>query len=335
MITKNTQRSPKRELSWRELLLKSIVSPHQLADFFPVDIDAVQRVNELYPMRINPYYLSLIRDQGDPLWIQAVADIRELQDHSAMQSDPLLEEGQSPVPHLIHRYPDRVVFLVSSQCAMYCRHCMRKRRVGRGIRITPKSLEKGIHYIRSTPVIREVILSGGDPLMLADDHLEYILRAIRMIPHVEILRVHSRVPCVLPQRITVGLVRMLRRFHPLYINIQFNHPNEITPESATACARMADAGIPLGSQTVLLKGVNDDADVMTNLMRNLVKIRVKPYYLHHGDPVSGTGHFRTTIAKGKEIMRALYAAIPGEAIPQYVIDLPGGGGKVPLDPNDS
>jgi lysine 2,3-aminomutase len=332
-MTQNIQQSSTRNLSWREILLKSVVTAEQIADFFPVDIGEIRRVLERYPMRINPYYFSLIRNVGDPLWLQAVADIREFNDDASAEPDPLWEEAQSPVPNLIHRYPDRVVFLVSSQCAMYCRHCMRKRRVGRSGRVTRKGLEKGIQYIRSTPAIREVILSGGDPLLLTDDHLEWILRAIRIIPHVEILRIHSRVPCALPQRITVGLVQMLKRFHPLYINIQFNHPDEITPESGAACVRLADAGIPLGSQTVLLKGVNDDAEVMTELMQNLLKIRVKPYYLHHGDPVSGTGHYRTTIAKGKEIMRVLYTRLDPYGAPQYVIDLPKGGGKVLLMPD--
>jgi lysine 2,3-aminomutase len=329
-MTKNFQQSSSRDLSWRELLLKSVVTAEQIADSFQADIGKIRRVLEIYPMRINPYYFSLIRNVGDPLWLQAVADIREINDDMFSEPDPLWEDAQSPVPGLIHRYPDRVVYLVSSQCAMYCRHCIRKRQVGRGSIISRETLEQGIGYIRATPAIREVILSGGDPFMLTDEHLEWILSAIQAIPHVEILRIHTRVPCTLPQRITVGLAHMLKRFHPLYINIQFNHPDEITPESAAACARLADAGIPLGSQTVLLRGVNDDADVMTDLMRKLLKIRVKPYYLHHCDPVSGTGHFRTPISKGKEIMRVLCGRICGEGIPQYMIDLPKGGGKVSI-----
>jgi lysine 2,3-aminomutase len=322
------------DLPWRELLLKSIVTAEQIAECFPVDVGSIRRVLERYPMRINPYYFSLIRRVGDPLWLQAIPDIQEIDDDSFTDPDPLWEEAQSPTPLVIHRYPDRVVFLVSSQCAIYCRHCMRKRRVGRGENITQELLEKGIGYIRSNPAIREVILSGGDPFLLPDDCLEWILGAIGIIPHIDILRIHTRVPCVLPQRITGSLVKMLKQFHPLYINIQFNHPDEITHESTAACAKLADAGIPLGSQTVLLKGVNDDADVMTDLMRNLMRIRVKPYYLHHGDPVCGTGHFRTSVAKGLEIMSALYARIDPMGIPQYVVDLPKGGGKVPLIPDD-
>jgi lysine 2,3-aminomutase len=329
-MTKNFHRSSTPDLSWRELLLKSIVSAEQIAECFPVDDSAIRRVLEFYPMRINPYYFSLIRSVGDPMWLQAVADFRELDDNIHTEPDPLWEEAQSPAPLVIHRYPDRVVFLVSSQCAMYCRHCMRKRRVGRGKKITRKTLEQGIGYIRSTSSVREVILSGGDPLVLSDDQLEWILSAIRKISHVEILRIHTRVPCALPQRITAGLVKMLKAFHPLYVNIQYNHPHEITPESAVACQRLADAGIPLGSQTVLLKEVNDDADIMEQLFRSLMKIRVKPYYLHHGDPVSGAGHFRTSIEKGREIMRALYGRMDSIMIPQYVVDLPRGGGKVPI-----
>jgi lysine 2,3-aminomutase len=333
-MTKNFQRSSTPGLSWQEMLLKSISTAGQIADCFPLDTMAIQRVLERYPMRINPYYFSLIRRIGDPLWLQAVPDIRELDDDAGAEADPLWEEAQSPAPLVIHRYPDRVVFLVSSQCAMYCRHCMRKRRVGRGEKITRASLEQGIDYIRSTPAVREVILSGGDPLVLSDERLEWILGAIRMVSHVEIIRIHTRVPCALPRRVTIGLAKMLKTFHPLYVNIQFNHPDEITPESAAACERLADAGIPLGSQTVLLKGINDNADVMEELLRSLMRIRVKPYYLHHGDPVCGAGHFRTSVEKGLEIMRALYGRIDPIGIPRYVVDLPKGGGKVPLLPSD-
>lgn len=334
-MSKYIQRASARDLSWRELLLNSIVTARQLADTFPVDIGAIQRVLELYPMRINPYYFSLIRDPGDPFWLQAIPDVRELNENAFTDPDPLWEEFQSPVPGLIHRYPDRVLFLVSSQCAMYCRHCMRKRHAGRAERISRETLEQGIDYIRETKAVREVILSGGDPLMLADDQLERILSAIRNISHVDIIRIHSRMPCALPQRVTAGLVRMLKRFHPLYINIQFNHPQEITLESGAACARLADIGIPLGSQTVLLKGVNDDVAVMSDLMQKLLKIRVKPYYLHHCDPVSGAAHFRTSIEKGLEIMRGLYARLDPFGIPQYVVDLPQGGGKVQLMPEST
>jgi len=284
-------------------------------------------------MRINPYYLSLIQKKGDPLWLQAIPDIRELENDSGAEPDPLGEESQSPVPNLIHRYPDRVLFLVSDKCALYCRHCMRKRRVGHASAITRDTIDQGIAYIQSNPAVKEVILSGGDPFLLSDEGLKKILHQIRLIPHVDILRIHTRVPCTLPHRVTYKLAQMLKQFHPIYINIQFNHPDEITSEASEACLRLADAGIPLGSQTVLLKGVNDDADVLEHLMRNLLRIRVKPYYLHHGDPVCGAAHFRTSIEKGLEIMRSLYERMPGIGIPQYVIDLPKGGGKIPLIPD--
>lgn len=327
-------RSLEQKLSWQELLLQSITTAEQLADFIPVDVRKINQVIHMYPMRINLYYLSLIQRIGDPLWLQCVPDIRELDPHPGTEADPLREEAQSPVPHLIHRYPDRVVFLVSDQCAVYCRHCMRKRRVGRDARISPDTIDQGISYIQSNSSVREVILSGGDPFLLSDERLKEILHRIRMIPHVDILRIHTRVPCTLPQRVTGEMAAMLKRFHPLYVNIQFNHPDEITPEAVNACERLSNAGIPLGSQTVLLKGINDNPDIMMSLMRKLLQIRVKPYYLHHGDPVHGAGHFRTSIDKGLEIMGNLQGRISGIGIPQYMIDLPGGGGKVPLFPDN-
>jgi lysine 2,3-aminomutase len=243
------------------------------------------------------------------------------------------ETGQSPIPNLIHRYPDRVVFLVSDTCAMFCRHCMRKRSIGQ---VTPipsaETLAAGIDYIRKTPAIKDVILSGGDPLMLSTEVLDRLLTDIRKAPHVEIIRIHSRMPCTLPMRITDRLVRMIAQHHPVFVNTHFNHPDEITPEAARACARLADAGIPLGCQTVLLKGVNDDPAVMQALMRKLLTIRVRPYYLHHPDPVAGTAHFRPAIETGLAVIRGLRGHTSGMAVPHYVIDLPGGKGKVPLTP---
>ncbi len=282
-------------------------------------------------MRINPYYLSLIRSAGDPLWKQAVPDIAELRDFLETD-DPLTEEKQSPVPGLIHRYPDRVVFLVSSRCAVFCRHCMRKRKVGHPFVVTEKTIRDGILYIRENRAVRDVILSGGDPLLLEDEPLRDILEQIHGISHVETIRIHTRVPCTLPQRITPELAGMLKRFHPLFINTHFNHPDEITPEATLACSRLADAGIPLGCQTVLLKGVNDRPEIMVRLMRKLLSIRVRPYYIHQGDLVRGTGHFHTSVSKGLEIMAALRGHVSGMAVPQYMIDLPGGGGKIPLLP---
>ncbi|MGD9878188.1 KamA family radical SAM protein [Desulfococcus sp.] len=317
---------------WQDLLAESVTSADELCRRFPVARKTVLPVIDQYPMRINPYFLSLIREPGDPIWRQAIPDPAELED-TLPEADPLAEEAQSPVPGLIHRYPDRVVFLVSSQCALFCRHCMRKRQVGKPNAMKPGAVDNGIAYIQETPAIRDVILSGGDPFLLSDDHLiEDILKPLRGIPHVEILRIHTRIPCTLPQRITEALVRRLKAFAPLYINIQFNHPAEITPNATQACARLADAGIPLGCQTVLLKGVNDSPVVMRRLMQKLLAIRVRPYYIHQGDLVKGTGHFRTSVREGLDIMSALRGHTSGMCVPQYMIDLPGGGGKIPLLP---
>jgi lysine 2,3-aminomutase len=236
------------------------------------------------------------------------------------------------VPGLTHRYPDKVLFLVSNHCAMYCRHCMRKRKVGRPGVVTATTIDQGIGYIASNPAIKDVLLSGGDPLMLENEAIESLLSRLRRIKHLDIIRIHTRMPCTLPQRITPDLVNILKRFHPLYINTQFNHPAEITPLATSACALLANAGIPLGCQSVLLKGVNDDPAVMQQLMRMLLKIRVKPYYIHHGDPIKGTGHFRTAIETGIRIMESLRGRISGMGVPHYMIDLPGGGGEVPLLP---
>ena len=318
--------------SEKDFFSESLVTPESLAEIFSIDQNAVLRVTRKYPMRINPYFLSLIKKAGDPLGKQVIPDLAELDQEIFLKPDPLWEEPQSPGPHLIHRYPDRVVFMVSNQCAIYCRHCMRKRRVGQEKQVSKSAIDRGIEYIRSTPAVRDVIISGGDPLMLSKDRLKKILFQIRQIPHVEIIRIHTRIPCAQPERIDKSLTHMLKQFHPLYINIQFNHPDEITPQSTAACSALADAGIPLGSQTVLLKGVNDDPKVMMNLMQRLLKIRVRPYYLHHADPIEGTRHFRTSIETGLKIMRHLRGRLSGMGVPQYMIDLPGGGGKVPLLP---
>jgi len=297
---------------------------------FGIDPAPLETVAAKYPVRISPYYLSLIREPGDPIWRQCVPDPRELVDDQL--PDPLDEERLSPVPGLIHRYPDRVVWLVSGECAVYCRFCMRKRRLGQAFPSTDDDRAAPLDYIASHPEIRDVILSGGDPLMLADGELDDLLGRLRAIPHVEILRIGSRVPVVLPERITPNLCNLLRKHHPLYLNTHFNHPVEVTPEAAGACARLADAGIPLGNQTVLLRGVNDDPATMTLLMQRLLAIRVRPYYLHQMDLVRGTGHFRTSMACGVRIMAALRGHTSGMANPYYVIDLPGGKGKVPVLP---
>ncbi len=286
-----------------------------------------------YPMRVNPYYLGLISQTGDPLWRQAVPDIQELEDDFGM-IDPLDEENLSPVPNLVHKYPDRALFLVSSQCAMYCRFCTRKRKVGRPeMTIDDTTIKAGLDYLEKNPPIREVLLSGGDPLLLSDKRLEKILRSLREIPHIEIIRIGTRVPCTLPMRVTRKQVAMLRRFHPLYINTHFNHPAEITPQATHACALLANAGIPIGCQTVLLKNVNDDVETIRELMRKLLTIRVKPCYLFQADLTRGTNHFRTPVTDGIQIMRGLIGHVSGMAIPTFALDAPGGGGKIPLTPD--
>jgi len=326
----NVQDQP-AETDWHDILMDSIVSAEQLAKVLPIDSDEIKQVTAHYPMRINPYYLSLIHTPGDGIWKQAVPDIREISDPSGM-ADPLCEEDQSPVPNLTHRYPDRVLFLVSNRCALYCRHCMRKRKVGASHVVTDETIREGITYIRKTKSVRDVLISGGDPLLLEDDQLERILQQLSAIEHVDFLRIHTRIPCTLPHRITPALCRMLSKYHPLYINTHFNHPAEITAEASRACSLLANSGIALGCQTVLLKGVNDQPAVMKQLMRQLLRIRVRPYYLHHPDVVRGTGHFRTSIKEGLNIIKSLRGHISGMGIPHYVIDLPGGGGKIPLLP---
>ena len=316
---------------WHDLLSNSINTAEALAKHLPVDIGGITKVTEFYPMRINPYYLSLMINKGDHIRKQAVPDMREIEDISG-SDDPLCEEMQSPVPNLTHRYPDRVLFMVSNQCAMYCRFCMRKRKVGRPFTVTDSTINSGIDYIRKNNTIREVIISGGDPLLLEDDVINRILKDLRSVRHIEILRIHTRVPGILPRRITKNLAAILRQYHPLFINTHFNHPDEITNQAALACATLADAGIPLGCQTVLLKGVNDNPSVMQTLMKKLLTIRVRPYYIHHPDVVRGTSHFRITIKEGLGIMRSLHGYASGLCIPHYVIDLPGGGGKIPLLP---
>ncbi len=319
--------------SWQALLSHSITTADALAAALPVDRDIVARVAARYPMRINPYVLSRIQSPDDPWWRQAIPDLRELDEDAAVTPDPTREALQSPSSRIVHRYPDRVVFLVSDSCALYCRHCMRKRMVGKNHGGTEKDIEAGIACIRDRTAVREVILSGGDPFLLSDDRLGDILERIRSIPHVEVIRIHTRIPGVLPGRVTTALAAMLGRFHPLYVNIQFNHPDELTLEAENACKKLADAGIPLGSQTVLLKGINDDPFIMMRLMQTLLKNRIRPYYLHHADPVAGTGHFRTGLAKGLRILRHLQGRLSGLGIPRYMIDLPNGGGKVPVSPD--
>lgn len=298
---------------------------------YPGTLDSVTAV---YPFRVSPSYASLISQPGDAIWRQCIPDIMELED-SGQSPDPLSETDLSPVHGLIHRYPDRVVMLVSNRCPVYCRFCMRKRLVGEKVEALDRAtLDRMIDYIYATPRIRDVILSGGDPLMLSDDSLSYLLKRLRSISHVSVIRIGTRVPVTFPERITHELAALFKRYHPLYINTHFNHPTEITTESARACVLLADAGIPLGNQTVLLRGVNDSVETMRELMTGLLALRVKPYYIHQMDLVRGTGHFRTPVMVGLEILKGLRGFVSGMAVPQYVIDLPGGKGKVPILPDN-
>jgi lysine 2,3-aminomutase len=315
---------------WEDILCDSIKKSDELPDiqgFNSLDIDLVTKT---YPMFINPYYFNVIKSDIR-LLKQAIPDIREIECNQGY-TDPLNEENLSPVPGLTHKYPDRVLFLVSGKCAMYCRFCNRKRKVGKPSMVTEESIKEGLNYIRATKTVRDVLLSGGDPLLLSDEKLEGILSKLKAIDHVEIIRIGSRVPCTLPHRITPDLLNMLKKYHPLYINTHFNHPVEITPESSLACKMIADAGIPLGCQTVLLKGVNDDTAIIMDLMKRLLAIRVKPYYLFQADLVKGTSHFWTPLTKGIEIMEGLQGNISGIGVPRFVIDLPDGGGKIPVLP---
>ncbi len=321
-------------MSWQSLLADSLTSAAEISRRFPAaDSGVIEEVSRQYPMRINPYYWGLIKDIADPLWRQAVPSSLELKD-MVCEADPLAEEKLSPAVNLVHKYPDRVLFLVSSQCAMYCRFCTRKRKVGTAAMvIDDATIALGLDYIRRTPAIRDVLISGGDPLLLSDERLEWILAGVRAIPHVDIIRIGTRVPCVLPMRVSHRLCVMLKRYHPLYINTHFNHPAELTTEAASACGRLADAGIPLGCQTVLLRGVNDNSEVIKALLRGLLRIRVRPYYLFQGDMTRGTDHFRTRIDTGLTIMKSLIGHISGMAIPHFAVDAPGGGGKIPLLPD--
>lgn len=286
-------------------------------------------------MAITPYYLSLIQpgDPRDPVRLQAIPTSKELYQSPADLLDPLHEDEDSPAPGLTHRYPDRCLLLITDECSMYCRHCTRRRFAGQSDAGMPvDQVDQAIEYIRKTPVIRDVLLSGGDALLCSDERLEYIISKLREIPHVEIVRIGSRTPVVMPQRITPELCAMLKKYHPIWLNTHFNHPNEITPESARATAMLADAGVPLGNQSVLLAGVNDCVHTMKKLVNELVKIRVRPYYIYQCDLSMGLEHFRTPVSKGIEIIEALRGHTSGFCVPTFVVDAPGGGGKTPVMP---
>lgn len=298
--------------------------------------EALERGGQMLPVGITPYYMSLLdaEDSQQPLRKTVVPSTAEFIRTEGEADDPLGEDGHSPVPGLVHRYPDRVLLLPLDFCSTYCRYCTRSRVVGHG-EIVPneKRLEAIFHYLEEATQVRDVLISGGDPLALSDDKLDWILSRLRAIPHIEFIRIGTKMPAVLPQRITDDLVRMLRKYHPLWMSVHFLHPEECTVEAKVACEKLADAGIPLGSQTVLLRGVNDNVETMKQLMHKLLMMRVRPYYLYQCDPISGSAHFRTPVSKGQEIIQGLRGHTTGYAVPTYVIDAPGGGGKIPLQPD--
>lgn len=304
--------------------------------FEQTERDLLEKTIAKFPLSITPYYLSLIDTEdykNDPFFKQSFPSPLELVVDKYEMRDPLSEDKDSPVPGITHRYPDRVLFHISNMCSMYCRHCTRKRKVGDIDSIPCKDdISKGIEYIRNTPAVRDVLLSGGDPLMLSDDYLDWILTELRKISHVDVIRIGTRMPVVLPYRITDDLVTMLKKHHPLWMNTHFNHPRAITDSSREALRKLADAGIPLGNQSVLLAGVNDCPRIMKRLVHKLVQNRVRPYYLYQCDLSEGLSHFRTPVGKGIEIMESLIGHTSGFAVPTYVIDAPGGGGKIPVMP---
>jgi lysine 2,3-aminomutase len=316
--------------------IRTLPRLEQMLQLSTEEREALVQGGTMLPVGITPYYMSLL-DADDPqqaLRRTVVPTLNEFVRTPGEADDPLSEDAHSPVPGLVHRYPDRVLLLPLDFCSTYCRYCTRSRVVGHGELMPQESrLNAAFDYLRRTPQIRDVLISGGDALALGDDRLEWILRNLREIPNIEFIRIGTKMPAVLPQRITRELCRMLRRFHPIWMSLHFIHPDECTPEAAHACARLADAGLPLGSQTVLLKGVNDELAIMRQLMHRLLLMRVRPYYLYQCDPISGSAHFRTPVAKGLEIIEGLRGHTTGYAVPTYVIDAPGGGGKIALQPD--
>lgn len=316
--------------------IRELAQLERFLDLSEAERDGLERGGSMLPVGITPYYLSLLdrHDPEHPLRRTVVPTSSEFLRTPGEADDPLGEDGHMPVPGLVHRYPDRVLLLALDFCSTYCRYCTRSRVVGHG-EIAPNEsrLEAAFDYIRQNPRIRDVLISGGDPLALSEERLDWILGKLRSISHLEFVRIGTKMPAVLPQRITQALCRVLRRHHPLWMSIHFLHPEECTPESARACARLADAGIPLGCQTVLLKGVNDRVETIRELVHRLLLMRVRPYYLYQCDPISGSAHFRTSVAKGLEIIQGLRGHTTGYAVPTYVIDAPGGGGKIPIQPD--
>jgi lysine 2,3-aminomutase len=324
---------------WHWQVSHRISDVDTLKKYLPLSLeeeDGARKALETFRMAITPYYLTLIdpNDPNDPVRKQAVPTGEEAYRSPEDLLDPLEEDGDSPVPGLTHRYPDRVLFLITDQCSMYCRHCTRRRMTGQKDEArTRQQIDNGIEYIRNTPAVRDVLLSGGDAMLMSDNRLEYILSELRKIDHVEIIRIGTRTPVVMPQRITPEFCEMIRKYHPVWLNTHFNHPNEITPDSKRATALLADSGVQLGNQSVLLRGVNDCVHVMRKLVNGLAYIRVRPYYLYQCDLSLGLSHFRTPISKGLEIIEGLRGHTSGFCVPTYVVDAPGGGGKIPVMPN--
>ena len=323
---------------WRWQLRRRITTLEQMEEIIqltPEEIEGIKNSKGRLAMAVTPYFVSLMdpTNAACPIRKQAIPRVEECHLSKNDMVDPCGEDKDSPVPGLVHRYPDRVLLLVTDQCAVYCRYCTRRRLVGANERsITQGSFEEALKYLKSHRKVRDVLLSGGDPLLLENERLEELLSRLRAVPHIELLRIGTRAPVTLPQRITTGLVRMLKKYHPLMISIHFTHPKEITDAVKRACGELADAGIPLGSQTVLLKGINDKPYIMKKLVQELLKIRVRPYYIYQCDLATGTEHFRTSVATGIQIIEKLRGHTTGYAVPTYVVDAPGGGGKIPLAP---
>ena len=316
--------------------IQSVEDLEKYIDLESKELDSIKEVLSQFRMAITPYYLTLINPENkkDPVLLQAVPHVDELHFGKHDLDDPLHEDGDSVVPGLTHRYPDRVLFLITDMCSMYCRHCTRRRFAGQqdtGSKMD--NVDKAIEYIKNHPEVNDVLLSGGDALLVSDERLEYIISRLREIEHVGVIRIGSRTPVVMPQRITENLVNMFKKYHPIWVNTHFNHPKEITAESKRAIDLLANAGIPLGNQSVLLKGVNDCVNIMKKLVKRLIEIRVRPYYIYQCDLSKGIEHFRTPVSKGIEIIEGLRGHISGIAVPTFVVDAPGGGGKIPVMPN--
>jgi lysine 2,3-aminomutase len=335
-LWKNVTKAEWNDWRWQVAnRITTIESLKQVINLTEKEEQGIRECLRTFRMAITPYYASLMDpdDPDCPVRKQAVPTSSELAQSENEMDDPLDEDIDSPVPGLTHRYPDRVLLLVTDQCSMYCRHCTRRRLAGVTDSAMPKDrIDRAIDYVNNTPEVRDVLISGGDGLLITDDMLEYVVKQLRAIPHVEIIRIGSRTPVVLPQRITPDLVNMLKKYHPVWLNTHFNHPKEVTGESQKACEMLADAGIPLGNQSVLLKGINDCAHIMKKLMHMLVQMRVRPYYIYQCDLSKGIEHFRTAVGKGIEIIEYLRGHTSGFAVPTFVVDAPGGGGKIPVMP---